>query len=252
MWHGPLVTDFPDGVFHLDLAPIDRIETVLTELAILLGVRVPSSGDATDAILAFLRDRRVLLVLETADRHPGIAAFVASAIERCPTTRFLVTARAPLHLRAEHELSLQPLQLPPRGADPESAVASPAIELFVRRAQAVNPGFRLTDANTAAVVEIVRRLDGLPLAVELAAGATRLLSPAAILTRLERSLPLPGGAAVDAPERQRTMRDTIEWSARLLDRVGPDHARATLRLRGRDGPRRRGRRGHGGARRRRR
>ena len=217
-----LVTDFPDGVFHLDLAPIERTETVVMELAILLGVRMPTSGDATDPLIGFLRDRRVLLVLETADRHPGIAAFLASAIERCPTTRFLVTARAPLHLRAEHELSLQPLDLPPRGADPESAAGSPAIELFVRRAQAVNAGFRLTEGNTDAVVEIVRRLDGLPLAVELAAGATRVLSPAAILTRLERSLPLPGTVAVDAPERQRTMRETIEWSARLLDRTDRD------------------------------
>ena len=212
-----LVADFPDGVFYLDLAPIDRVETVLTELAILLGVRMPPSGEVTDPIIESLRDRRVLLVLETADRNPGIATFVASAIERCPTTRLLVTGRAPLHLRAEHELSLQPLGLPPPGAGLASAAGSPAIELFVRRARAVNPGFGLTEANVTAVSEIVRRLDGLPLAVELAAAATRLLSPAAILTRLERSLPLPGGAAVDAPVRQRTMRDTIEWSARLLD-----------------------------------
>ncbi len=212
-----LLADFPDGVFYLDLAPIDRIESVVTELAALLNVRISPRGDATDSLLEHLRDRRALLVLETADRQPGIATLVARITESCPTTRLLVTARSPLRLRAERELSVQPLGLPGPRATPAAASGSPAVELFVRRAQAVAPGFRLTDSNVEAVCGIVRRLDGLPLAVELAAAAIRLLSPGAILTRLERSLPLPGGAAVDAPERQRTLRDTIAWSYRLLD-----------------------------------
>lgn len=212
-----LVADFPDGVFFLDLAPIDRIETVMTDLAAVLDVRIPPSGQVIGSLLEHLRDRRALLVLDTADRHPGIATLVAQVTEKCPTTRLLVTARSPLHVRAERELAVQPLGLPGPRPSLETAPGAPAVELFVRRALAVNPSFRLTDSNVGAVCGIVERLDGLPLAVELAAAAIRLLSPGAIRIRLERSLPLPGGTAVDAPERQRTLRDTISWSYQLLD-----------------------------------
>ena len=211
-----LLPKFPDGVFYLDLAPIDRIEMVVTELATLIGARIPPSGDVTDSLLEHLRNRRALLVFETADRLPGIANLVARITENCATIRLLVTTRTPLHLRAEQELSVQPLRIPQPGSSLESALGSPAVEVFVRRAQTVNPSFRLTAANVDAVCEIVRRVDGLPLAIELAAAATRLLSPSAIFGRLEQSLPLPGGAAVDAPERQRTLADTIAWSYDLL------------------------------------
>jgi len=208
--------DYPDGVFYLDLASIDRIETAITELAMLMDVRIPPSGDISDVLLEYLRNRRVLWVLETADRHPGIATLVAQVIENCPLTRLLVTARTPLHIRAEQELSIQPLPIPAPRSDLESALRSPSVELFVRRAQAVKPSFQLTGSNVDAVCAIVRRVDGLPLAVELAAAGTRLLSPSAILARLEQSMPLPGGAPVDAPERQRTLSDTIAWSYELL------------------------------------
>ncbi len=211
-----VLPDYPDGVFFLDLAPIDRIENVLTELATVVDVRVPPSGDVADALLEHLRDRRVLLVLETVDRHPGIAPLVARITENCPTTRVLVTARSPLHLRAEQELAVQPLVIPSQRSSVESALGSPAVELFVRRAQAVNPAFRLTSSNLDPVCGIVRRLDGLPLAVELAAAAIRLLSPSAIFTRLEKSMPLPGSAAIDTPARQRTLANTIAWSYDLL------------------------------------
>ncbi len=211
-----LLPEYPDGVFYLDLAPIDQLETVVTELAAVIDVRMPPSGDLADSLLEHLRDRRVLLVLETADRHPGIATLVARIMENCPTTRVLVTARSPLHLRAEQELPVQPLAVPAPQSSLESALGSPAVELFVRRAQAVKPTFRLTGANVDSVCGIVRRLDGLPLAVELAAAATRLLSPPAIIARLEKSMPLPGGAAIDTPERQRTLANTIAWSYDLL------------------------------------
>jgi predicted ATPase/class 3 adenylate cyclase len=215
-----LVAGFPDGVFYLDLAPIDGLEAVVTELTGILDVRLPPDGDATTAttaLLEHLRDRRCLLVLDTVDRHPGAAALVARVIEACAATRVLVTARSPLHIRAERELAVQPLGLPGSRPDLVTAQASPAIELFLQRAQAVSPSFRLTDANVVAVSAVVARLDGLPLAIELAAAAVRILSPAAILDRLERSMPLPGGAAVDAPERQRTLRDTIAWSYQMIE-----------------------------------
>jgi predicted ATPase/class 3 adenylate cyclase len=217
-----VLRDYPDGVFYLDLAPIDRIETAIAELAVLMDVRIPPTGDVSDVLLEYLKDRRVLWVLETADRHPGIATFVARVVENCPTTRLLVSARAPLHVRAEQELSVQPLPIPALGSSLESALGSPSVELFVRRAQAVKPSFELTVSNVDAVCAIVRRIDGLALAVELAASATRLLSPSAILSRLEQSMPLPGGAPIDAPERQRTLADTIAWTYELLQ--SPDQS----------------------------
>lgn len=207
-----LLADFPDGIFYLDLAPIDAMDTVIAELAAVVDVRIAPSGNLTESLLDHLRNRRALLVLETVDRHPGIVGLIAQLAEYCPSTRLLVTARSPLHLRAERELSVQPLALPGSRPSLDAALASPAVELFVQRATAVNPSFQLTGSNVDSVADIVRRLDGLPLAVELAAAGTRLLSPAALLARLERSLPLPGGSAVDAPERQRTLRDTIAWS----------------------------------------
>jgi predicted ATPase/class 3 adenylate cyclase len=211
-----LVADFPDGVFYLDLAPIDRLETAVTELASLLNVRMPPSGDASDALLEHLRDRRTLLLLETADRHPGLAAFATRIAESCQTTRLLITARSALHLRIEREFNVQPLALPQPRPTLETASEAPAVVLFAHRARAMNPGFVLNADNLDVVAEIVRRLDGIPLAIELAAAAMRLLSPGAILSRLTRSLPLPGGAAVDTPERQRTLHDTIAWSYELF------------------------------------
>ena len=133
--------------------------------------------------------------------------------------RVVVTARSPLRLRAERTLAVEPLGLPGGRSSLATIAASPAVELFVSRARAVDPGFELTEENAAAVAGVVRRVDGLPLAVELAAARVRLLSPTAILTRLERRLPLLSGGLADLPERQRTLRDTIDWSYQLLDRA---------------------------------
>ncbi|HEX6867863.1 MAG TPA: tetratricopeptide repeat protein, partial [Candidatus Limnocylindrales bacterium] len=212
-----LVPAFPDGVFYLDLASLDRVDTAVAELAALTDARMSPDDDPATMLLAHLRDRRALLVLETADRPAGIATLIGRIAENCPTTRQLVTARSALHLRAEREFPIQPLPVPTAGAGLDGARSSAAVALFTERAQAIGPGFELNDANVEAVTSIVRRLDGLPLAIELAAAATRLLSPGAILTRLEKSLPLPGGATVDAPERQRTIRDTVAWSYLLLE-----------------------------------
>lgn len=222
-----LVPDFPDGVFYLDLASVDRVETAVAALAALTDARAAPGDDPTASLVGRLRDRRALLVLETADRPPGIEGLIARIAKDCPTTRLLVTARSALHLRAERELTLEPLPVPAAGGGLDAARASAAVDVFVRRARSVNPSFELSDANVGAVIAIVRRLDGLPLAIELAAAAIRILSPSGILTRLERSLPLPGGMTVDAPERQRTMHDTIAWSYALLE---PDERRMLGRL----------------------
>ncbi len=139
-------------------------------------------------------------------------------LARCPGVAILATSRTALGLRAEREYPVPPLSLP---ADPtvsvETLIATPAVALFVDRARAVRPGFALTEGNAAAVAEICRRLEGLPLAIELAAARTRLLDPDALLRRLARSLDALGTGAVDLPERQRTLRATVEWSMGLLD-----------------------------------
>ena len=126
-----------------------------------------------------------------------------------------MTSQAPLHLREEHEFPVPPLDLPARGR--RRSRTSPAVQLFLNRAQAVKPGFELTHENEEAVAAICRRLDGLPLAIELAAARVKLLTPQAILSRLEKRLDLLTGGAGDLPERQRTLRDAIEWSYNLLE-----------------------------------
>ena len=143
----------------------------------------------------------------------------AELLARCPALAILATSRTVLGLRAEREYPVPPLPLPVDAAtvSPEELASSPAVALFVDRARAVRPGFALTEGNAAAVAEICRRLEGLPLAIELAAARTRLLDPAALLDRLAASLDALGTGAVDLPERQRTLRATVEWSVGLLN-----------------------------------
>ena len=145
----------------------------MAELATLTDTRMSPGDDPLAMLLAHLRDRRALLVLETADRPTGIATLIGRIVENCPTTRLLVTARSALHLRAEREFPIQPLAGPgDRERVSTRRCASPAVALFAERARAASPAFELTEANVEAVAAIVRRLDGLPLAIELAAAAT--------------------------------------------------------------------------------
>ena len=140
-------------------------------------------------------------------------------LARCPGVAILATSRTVLGLRAEREYPVPPLALPahPGTASVVEVAATPAVALFVDRARAVRPGFALTEGNAAAVAEICRRLEGVPLAIELAAARTRLLDPPALLDRLAASLDALGTGAVDLPERQRTLRATVEWSVGLLE-----------------------------------
>ncbi len=213
-----LLAEFPDGVFHVDLAAIDRAESAAVELGATLGLRAMVDADPIASVQDGLRERHALVVLETVDRVEGIGDLISRLVGACPLTRFLVTARSPLHLQAERELSVAPLASPPVGADPEARRSSPAVALFVDRAAAVGLGFQPSNQDLDVVGEIVRRLDGVPLAIELAAARTRTLSPAALLARLERALTLLARGPIDAPERQRGLRNTIAWSYQLLDR----------------------------------
>ena len=182
-------------------------------------------------------DHRVLLVLDNLEQVLDAAKDIAELSSRCPSLHVVATSRAPLKISAETEFPLPPLALPPADeASPEELSRYPSVELFVQRAEKVKPGFALNPANTGAVVSICRRLDGLPLALELAAARVRVLEPAALLQRLDRALDLLTSGDRDLPVRQRTLRATISWSysllsaeeQRLLRRVSVFHEGWTL------------------------
>ena len=222
-----LLDAFEHGVFLVELAPISDPALVPSTVAQALGVRDIGSRPIVDAVKKHLRSRSVLLLLDNFEQVLPAAAVAADLLAACPGLAVLATSREPLRLRGEHEYAVPPLALPEAGLGTTSEVVSqaPAVALFVQRARAVRADFALTDENAAAVAEVCARLDGLPLAIELAAARVRLLTPEAMAARLERRLPLLVGGARDLPARQRALRDTIAWSHDLLD----EHERRLFR-----------------------
>jgi len=210
--------DFLDGVYFADLASLPDPDQVGAALHRALDLREPRENGAEEAIVSHLRERRALLVVDGFEHVRPAASMLLGLLTRCPKLRLLVTSRAALRSRGEHELLVRPLPVPDpvHPPDPELLAQVPSVALFVERAQARSSAFRLTPRSAAAVAAICRRLDGLPLALELAAVWTTLLDPAALLARLERRLPMLEGGAEDLPERQRTMRRALEWSYGLL------------------------------------
>ena len=223
---GAAVSDrFPDGVVFVDLAPIRDADLVPTTIAAALGVRRHPRRTILETLLAKIGERRLLLILDNLEQLRGAEPGIGALLERCPGLHVLATSRAPLHLRGEREYPIGPLPTPmtPREADavPVAEIARiESIELFVDRARAVDPSFELDDANAQAVAEICRRLDGIPLAIELAAARSRLLAPKALLRRLDQRLDVLTHGPADAPARQRTLRATIGWSYDLLEPAG--------------------------------
>jgi predicted ATPase len=209
--------DYSDGVAFVDLAPLRDDRLVPATVARALGLQEAGGASARALLLAHLRDRQQLLLLDNCEHLPAAVAWLAELLEGCPRLAVLATSRAALRLRAERLLAVGPLATPTEaGAHLDAIAAAPAARLFVDRAGAAAPGFALEAGNAAAVAGICRRLDGLPLALELAAPWVQLLAPEALLGRLERQLPLPGGGPLDLPERQRTLRATLAWSHELL------------------------------------
>ena len=209
---------YADGVAFVPLAPITDPALVVPTIAGALGLRESAGHSLRDTLRAYLRAKRLLLVLDNFEHLLVAAPQVADMLAACAGPTVLVTSRAPLRLRGEQEYPVQPLALPDLSRVPAmgDAIASSAVQLFVERAREASPSFALTEANAAAVSAVCRRLDGLPLALELAAAWVKLLPPTALLARLDRALPLLGGGPRDLPERQRTMRNAIAWSHDLL------------------------------------
>jgi predicted ATPase len=205
-----------DAVWWVDLQPVRDVAGVGTAVADALGVSPEGSRPVLDLVADRIAARRVLLVLDNAEQVVAAAPGLARLLAHCPGTQLLVTSRILLGLRGEHDVPLGPLAVPAAGAArAEDVTGSPAVQLFVARARRADPSFTVTDANAGAVAEVVRRLDGLPLALELVAARVRTLPPRQLLRRLDRALDLPA-ADVDTPDRQRTLRHTIAWSHDLL------------------------------------
>jgi predicted ATPase len=214
---GRLRPGFADGVRFIDLAAVPSADLVPGTIAAGLGLNTSGARIGTD-LVSYLRSRRVLLVLDNFEQVTGAAPLLAQLLAAAPGVVLLVTSRSVLRLNGEHEFPVLPLPAPPAGAAPDAALHGqyPSVRLFMERAQAVAPDFRLTAQNAGTVAEICRRLDGLPLAIELAAARVRLLPPRALLARLGGRMSVLTGGPRDLPERQRTLKNTLDWSFALL------------------------------------
>jgi len=237
---------FSDGFAVVPLASVRQAELVDQAIAQVLGVREIGNRSLIDRIAAYLKERELLLVLDNFEHVLEAGPLVIALLSACPGLTVLATSRSRLLLSGEQDVPVPPLALPPidepksrviersrtgsgqkatqmsgvkamRATLPRAEIEqSAAVELFVARARAVEPGFTLTSENSNTVAEVCRRVDGLPLAIELAAARVPILSPAALLQRLDRRLPLLTGGPRDLPARLRTMRDAIGWSYDLL------------------------------------
>jgi predicted ATPase len=215
--------DFPGGVYFAALSSITDPALVAPTLVQILGVRHSGNRNPADTLKEAIGsvDAPLLLVLDNLEQVLDVAPLLMDLLERCGQLKLLVTSRAVLRVYGEHGFEVPPLERPGAGQTPVAELArNPAVALFVQRAAAVKPDFKLTAENGAAVAEICRKLDGLPLAIELAAARIRMLTPDAMLQRLRSRFELLTGGARDLPARQQTLRATVEWSHGLL--TGPE------------------------------
>ncbi len=211
--------EFGEGICFVSFASVSDPMLVIPTIAQALGIWEARGRSVSARLVEVLQQKQLLLLLDNFEQVVGAATQVAELLTSCPQLKVLVTSREVLHVQAEHEFAVPPLGLPDPAhlADLAALTRVPSVALFLQRAQAVKPEFELTPTNARAVAEICIRLDGLPLAIELAAARMKLLTPQALLARLGRRLALLTGGARDMPARQRTLRSTIEWSYQLLN-----------------------------------
>ena len=216
-----LADHFAGGAYYVPLAPVSDPKLIAPAIAQTLGLRESGGQSPLETLKAHLQNSLrlpTLLLLDNFEHLVAEAPLVAELLASSAQLRLLVTSRAPLHIYGEHEYPVPPLELPDLKSVPEVEVLTryPAVALFIQRARAVKPDFEVNQENAAAVATICARLDGLPLAIELAAARIKLLSPSAMQTRLESRLQLLTGGARDLPTRQQTLRGAIDWSYGLL------------------------------------
>jgi predicted ATPase/DNA-binding SARP family transcriptional activator len=212
-----LTADFRDGVLFVDLAAVRDPALVAFATVQAIGLRGIGPAEAPSELAAYLRPRRVLVIFDNFEQVLPAAPGVAALLTAAPAVKIIVTSRAPLRVPEEHIFPVPPLALPAAGVDLATLARGDAVALFLERARAARPDFALVEMNAAPVATLCVRLDGLPLALELAAARVSLLSPRAILARLGRRLDVLKSNALDIPERHRTLRAAIEWSYELLD-----------------------------------
>jgi predicted ATPase len=214
-----LIEHFKDGVFFVQLADITEPSQVVSRVAQELEVRAAGTRPLLQNLKDFLKDKNILLLLDNFEQLIPAATVVAELLAAAPTMKVLVTSRILLNLRGEHELPISPLDTPrfTEVLSVEQLAENESVKLFIERAQAAQPNFTLNENNASAVAQICQRLDGLPLAIELAAARVKMLPPPAILARLNDRLKLLTGGAQDLPARQQTLRSTLDWSYSLLN-----------------------------------
>jgi predicted ATPase/class 3 adenylate cyclase len=211
---------FGDGVVLVPLETFTERSVVAVAIGQAVGARPAAERDPEDALIEQVESRQLLLILDNFEQLTGVAPLVARLLAGAARVRIVVTSRVPLHLSGEQEYPLAPLPVPDASVNGglEALLRIECVQLFVERARRVRPDFQLTDENAGAVAAICRRLDGLPLAIELAAARVKVLAPAIMLDRLEHSLSLLAGGSVDLPARQQTLRGAIDWSYQLLSK----------------------------------
>jgi predicted ATPase len=209
---------YADGVFVVPLAPVTDPEQVLEAIAQVLVIPDVSAPSLLGQVQRALKAKQLLLVLDNFEQVAAAALMVAELLAACPALKILVTSRVALHVRAEHEFAVPPLALPDLKRLPDLVTLSQyeAVALFIERAQAVKADFQVTNATAPAVAQICARLDGLPLAIELAAARAKYSAPPMLLARLEQGLSVLSGGARDLPARQQTLRAAMAWSYQLL------------------------------------
>jgi predicted ATPase/DNA-binding CsgD family transcriptional regulator len=215
-----LLGDFADGVYFVPLAPIRDPELVMPAIAQTLGIKETGGQAPLNLLKVFLLDKHLLLLLDNFEQVLPIAPRLSDLLAVCPRLKILVTSRAPLHISGEHEFLVPPLAVPSLKQLPtvETLSQYAAVALFLQRARMLMPDFQMAPTDARFIAEICVRLDGLPLAIELAAARSKLLSPQALLSRLEHRLSVLTVGEQDAPLRQQTLRNTLSWSYDLLDK----------------------------------
>lgn len=213
-----LLHELEDGVWWVSLAPVRDVQLVVTEIAAVFGVH-EGGVSQLDALKQFLREKELLLVLDNLEQVLNAASVISDILRAAPRVKALVTSRSPLRIEGEREYAVPPLTTPPLDLplSPDALGGYASVALFVQRAVAVKSDFRLTSDNANAIAELCVRLDGLPLAIELAAARVKVLPPQAMLSRVENRLKLLSGGSRDLPERQQTMRAALSWGYNLLD-----------------------------------
>ena len=209
---------FSGDVWFVSLAPIVDCQLVIPTIASVLGVAENDTQPMLDRLTDYLMERQTLLVLDNVEHVTAATPWFANLLEVCPALLLLITSREPLHLQGEYQFPVPPLDVPAThgSQDKTSLLEIDAIRLFVERARQSSPAFRLTEANATAISEICRRMGGLPLAIELVAAWIKVLSPEDLLARLDRPMAMLRAGPRDAPARQQTMHDTLQWSYNLL------------------------------------